>query len=248
MGATLEFGFGVDDLIRSMAKSEQGTVVLVLCAALREVYSLDISTEVLLEMARLSGVGGEWMPSSREWKAMLNACSGVLAKTSFGQRAERMMQLGSDGQRLGAFQRLEAAPQDLRDCSSPKSIAEALFAMAAVSRKEMQAVTLVGGPDTGWLAAVADWVLDLRVTVSDAQGDVVLLQQPRPGRRAGPDPLQTAGHRTSGCRSGGKDISCSRRSRRYSAGRLRPRLQPLSPAGWSGRQRCDPHSSRISRS
>lgn len=172
VGATLEFGFGVEDLIRSMAKSEQGTVVLVLCAALREVYSLDISTEVLLEMARLSGVGGEWMPSSREWKAMLDACSGVLAKTPFGLRAEVLMQLGNEGQRLGAFQRLEATPQDLRDCSSPKSIAEALFAMAAVSRKEMQAVTLVGGPDTGWLAAVAEWVLDFKVSISNSEGEV----------------------------------------------------------------------------
>ncbi|KAH8897594.1 hypothetical protein GQ53DRAFT_759841 [Thozetella sp. PMI_491] len=172
MGAALEFGFGIEDLIRDMAKSEQGTVVLVLCASLREVYSLDISTEVLLEMARLSGVGGEWMPSSREWKAMLDACSGVLAATPFGLRAEVLMQLGNDGQRLGAFQRLEATPQDLRGCSSPKSIAEALFAMAAVSRKEMQAVTLVGGPDTGWLAAVAEWVLDLKISISNAQGEV----------------------------------------------------------------------------
>lgn len=43
VGATLEFGFGVEDLIRSMAKSEQGTVVLVLCAALRERCTHSIS-------------------------------------------------------------------------------------------------------------------------------------------------------------------------------------------------------------
>lgn len=135
-------------------------------------YSLDISTEVLLEMARLSGVGGEWMPSSFEWKAMLNACSGVLARTTFGMRAEVLMQLGNSGQRLGAFPRHEATPQDLRDCSSPKSIAEALSVMAAVSRKEMQSVTLVGGPDTGWLAAVAEWVLDPKVSISNSDGEV----------------------------------------------------------------------------
>lgn len=173
VGTALEFGFGVEDLTRSMAKSEQGTIVLVLCAALREVYSLDISTEVLLEMARLSKVGGEWMPSSLEWKAMLQACSGVLAATRFGVRAEVLMQLANEGQRLGAFQRLEATPQDLRDCSSPKSIAEALIAMAAVSRNEMQSITLVGGPDTGWLAAVAEWVLDLNISISDSQGEVI---------------------------------------------------------------------------
>lgn len=173
VGTTLEFGFGVEDLIRSMTKSEQGTVVLALCGALMEVYTLDISTEVLLEMARLSGVGGEWMPSSREWKAMLNACSGVLAPTPFGVRAEVLMQLQHDDQRLGAFQRLEAAPRDLRNCSSPKSIAEGLFAMSAISRKEMQAITLVGGPDTGWLAAVAEWILDLKVSISNSREEII---------------------------------------------------------------------------
>lgn len=60
-------------------------------------YSLGISTEVLLEMARLSGVGGEWMLSSREWKAILNTYSGVLAKTLFGLRAKVLIQLGNNG-------------------------------------------------------------------------------------------------------------------------------------------------------
>ena len=173
VGATLEFGFGVEDLIRSMAKSEQGTVVLVLCAALREVYSIDIATEVLLEMARLSEVGEKWMPSGREWKAMLNACSGVLAATTFGLRAEVLMELGNDGQRLGAAQRLEATPEDLRNCSSPRSIAEALYAMAAVSRREIEAITLIGGPDTGWLAAVAEWILDLKVSISNIDEEIL---------------------------------------------------------------------------
>ncbi|CAF9914427.1 MAG: hypothetical protein GOMPHAMPRED_008158 [Gomphillus americanus] len=180
VGATLEFGFGIEDLIRSMTKSEHGTVVLALCAALREVYSIDVATEVLLEMARLTEVGEKWMPSSREWKAMLNACNGVLAATPFGLRAEVLMQLGNDGQRLGAVQRLEA-PQDLRDCSSPRSIAEALFAMAAVSRKEMEAITLIGGPDTGWLAAVAEWILDLKVSISNSDKEIIYTNIDGPG-------------------------------------------------------------------
>lgn len=152
LGATLEFGFGIEDLVRSMAKSEQGTVVLTLCAALMECYSIDIATEVLLELARLSGVGGEWMPSSLEWKAMLKACSGVLATTDFPTRAEFLMNLPNQKQRLGAFQRLEAKPKDVRTASSPKAIAEALFGLAAISRNEMEAMTLIGGTDTGWLA------------------------------------------------------------------------------------------------
>lgn len=173
VGATLEFGFGVEDLVRSMTKSEQGTIVLALCGAMMEVYSLDISAEIWLQVAELTGVGGQWMPSSREWKAILNACSGVLAPTNFGVRAEVLMQLQHDEQRLGAFQRSEATPQNLRECSSPKSIAEALVAISAVTRKELQAITLIGGPDAGWLCAVAEWIMDLKVSISNHQGEIL---------------------------------------------------------------------------
>ena len=173
LGATLEFGFGVEDLVRSMAKSEHGTVVLTLCAALMECYSIDIATEVLLELARLTGVGGEWMPSSLEWKAMLKACSGVLATTDFPIRAEVLMHLRDQEQRLGAFGRLEALPKDVRTASSPNAIAEALLGMAAISRREMEAMTLVGGSDTGWLAAVAEWFLDFKVLISLDTGETL---------------------------------------------------------------------------
>ena len=180
VGATLEFGFGVEDLVRSMTKSEQGTVVLALCAALMECYSLDIATEILLELARLSEVGGHWMPSSREWKAMLSACAGVLAPTSFGTKAEVLMQLHSSGRRLEAFQGLWTHPEDMRKCSSPKAIAEALFAMSAISRRDMEAITIIGGPDTGWLAAVAEWILDLRVSISNPRGEILYINTKSP--------------------------------------------------------------------
>ena len=173
LGATLEFGFGIEDLVRSMAKSEQGTVVLTLCAALMECYSIDIATEVLLEMARLSRVEGEYMPSSLEWKAMLNACSGVLATTDFPIRAEFLMNLPNKEQRLGAFQRLEATPKNVRTASSPKAIAEALLGLAAISRDKMEAMTLMGGTDTGWLAAVAEWFLDLKISISLDTGEII---------------------------------------------------------------------------
>jgi hypothetical protein len=39
LGDTLEFGFGIEDVVRLMAKSERGCVCLALCAALKECYS-----------------------------------------------------------------------------------------------------------------------------------------------------------------------------------------------------------------
>lgn len=83
IGNTLEFGFGIEDVIRSMAKSEGGSVCLAICAALKDCYSDTVAVEVLLEMARLCNVDGQYMPSSQSWKDLLKACAGTLQQQAF---------------------------------------------------------------------------------------------------------------------------------------------------------------------
>lgn len=170
LGDTLEFGFGMEDVVRTMAKTERGCVCLALCAALKECYSDDVAVEVLLEMARLVNVDGRYMPSSQSWKELLSACAGTLSASKFPFLAEHLMQLPKDEHRLGAIQRLSASPTSVRSCSRPGSIAEALSGLARISRGEMQAITLYGGSDAGWLAALAEWLLDLKVMINNFDG------------------------------------------------------------------------------
>ena len=172
VGDALEFGFGIEDVVRSMAKSERGCICLALCAALKDCYSDDMAVEVLLEMARLVKVDGQYMPSSHSWKDLLSACAGVLSTSKFPVLAERLMQLPAGEERLGAYQRLEGLPARLRKCSSPKSIAEALLALSRVSRGELHSITLIGNADVGWLAAIADWLLGLGVIMKKNNGEM----------------------------------------------------------------------------
>jgi hypothetical protein len=171
LGDALYFGLGVQDLVRSLATTEEGAVCLALFAALADCYSEDVAVEVILELARATKkVEGQYMPSSLEWKALLRACSGTLSTTSFSVRAETFMSLCPKQERLGGFNRLEAVPTTGRRCSSPKSIAEALIGLSTISRKKLHAMTVVGQADVGWLAAVAEWLLDLRISVTDSSG------------------------------------------------------------------------------
>lgn len=170
LGDALYFGFGVENLVRSLAKTEEGAVCLALCAALRDCYHEDVAVEVLLELARLTAVPAKYMPSSFEWKALLNACSGVLSTTTFSLRAEQLMSLSQQRERLGAFGALEARPSTLRSCSSPRSLAKALFGVARVTREELRAVTIIGGADAGWLAALAEWLFGCTVKVTSDDG------------------------------------------------------------------------------
>jgi hypothetical protein len=170
----LEIGFGVGDVVRVMAKSEGGATMLGLGSALRECYADDISVEVLLEYARTTKVESVWMPSNIEWRALLDACAGVLSGSMFPRHAETMMQLLDKTSRLGAFGADYATPETRRGCSTPKKLAEALEALAKVSHSKLQSVTFAGGPDIGWLAAVADWLLDLRVImVEESTGELL---------------------------------------------------------------------------
>jgi hypothetical protein len=172
VGDVLEFGFGIEDVIRSILKTEAGTVGLVLCAALKECYHDSVAIDVLLEMARSCKVSGEFMPPSAAWEEWLNACAGVLAVTDFPTRAEHLMRLPNTKQRLGVYQRYEGLPKSLRSCASPKSLADCLSAMGCITRDELDSVTFIGGADTGWLATVAEWFFDLRVTMTMSDGKI----------------------------------------------------------------------------
>lgn len=172
LGDTLEFGFGIEDVVRSMVKSERGCICLALCAALTDCYSEDMAVEVLIEIANLAKFDGQYMPSSESWKELLRACAGTLSASKFPVIAEHFMQLSKEERRLGTYQGFEGLPKAYRGCSSPKSIAEALLALSQISRNEMQSVNLLGGADVGWLAAIADWLLDLRIQIIQQDGEV----------------------------------------------------------------------------
>jgi hypothetical protein len=174
LGNSLSIGFGIEDFTRDMIKSEAGAMQMGLCAALKECYSDDVAVEVLLEYARQTKADGQFMPSNMEWRNLLGACAGCLAASDFALRAEHFMQLAKGERRLGAFNSQEAIPKKRRGCSTPKSIADALAALARLSHGRMESISLTGGPDAGWLAAVAEWFLDFKIKIVDDQSQETL--------------------------------------------------------------------------
>lgn len=83
------------------------------------------------------------------------------------------MSLAGNMERLGAFNALDASPSALRSCSSPRTIAQALFAMARVTREALKAITVVGGADAGWLAALGQWLFDCKIRAISGDGTIL---------------------------------------------------------------------------
>lgn len=153
------FGFGVRHLVRTLADSAEGMTTVAICASIAEVHGLAISTQIVQEYAKLytTNSDGSLMPSFRQWEALMNACSGVLSRSPFGTVVEFFMRFH---------------PQT-HLCADPKQTARALEGLAKISSGLMKSMVLIGNSECGFLAAIAQWLLALRVVVQNAAGDIV---------------------------------------------------------------------------
>ncbi|CAF9915692.1 MAG: hypothetical protein HETSPECPRED_002559 [Heterodermia speciosa] len=162
-GDLMYFGFGVKHIVRTLAESREGMVTVALCASLSEAHSLEMSTSIIKEYAKLYGAGatGNLVPSYRQWEALVRTCSGVLAQSPFGVVVEFFWRLNPHS---GERQRF---------CGNIKDVAHAMEGLAKISSGLMKSMVLKGDSSLAFLAAIAQWLLDLRVVVQDASGHIV---------------------------------------------------------------------------
>ncbi|KIW13133.1 hypothetical protein PV08_08320 [Exophiala spinifera] len=170
IGNMLHFGFGVDSIVRNLAATVEGGTLVALCAAATETFHSDQAANILWELVRSFDPPERRTPSPMQWKALLTACAGTLSETSFPRLVEHFMQLHSESNRLNLGRPTRDTSPELRGVSSPDSVAEALLAIGKVSTGDLVCVSVFGGPDAGWLAAVAQWIFDLRVAIFDVDG------------------------------------------------------------------------------
>ncbi|MCJ1476271.1 hypothetical protein MMC13_004937 [Lambiella insularis] len=158
-GNLMYFGFGVKHIIRTLADSSEGMATLVICSSIAEIHGLAISTQIVAEYAKLYNEQSDssFLPSARQWGALIQACSGALSRSPFGSVVEFFMKFH---------------PQ-VHMCGDPKQVARALEGLAKISNGLMKSMVLVGNAECGFLAAIAQWLLGLRVVVQNAAGDVV---------------------------------------------------------------------------
>jgi len=150
-GNVLWFGFGVQHVTRSLAQTREGLGCVALCGVLAECFTPEVSALVLAAFADISNVPREVTPSLAQWRQLLQACGGCLAKSDFGDVVQKFV-----GPQYSEENKNAANPQDL---------AEALHGLTRVCAGELDSITFTGGPVCGWLGAVASWLLGFSVAV-----------------------------------------------------------------------------------
>ena len=168
MGNVLWFGFGVNSLIRSLVPTRQEVILLSLCAALGEAHRAELAAEVLYETVKLCGAPNIKVPSIARWLALVAACQGALSSSPFLLRVDKLMKIG-----LRSFLGTDKDSTKKRRPASKESLAECLWALGQVSRNELNSIDVFGGAEAGWLATVAEWILDLTVTIKSSNDEVL---------------------------------------------------------------------------
>lgn len=154
-GDILWFGFGFKSIVGSLLETEQGLVCVAICACLSSSYDEYFAAQILSDMAFLRAAPKNLRPSLSQWAALIKVCTGTLAASNFSNLVEGFSRLWWESQYNGKL-------EIMRGPTSSKALSNALHCMADVSNGTMASLTLAGGSDCAWLAAVPEWLSSLQ--------------------------------------------------------------------------------------
>ncbi|KAH8819786.1 hypothetical protein F5884DRAFT_26211 [Xylogone sp. PMI_703] len=118
--------------------------------------------EVLRELCKLQEAPQHVIPSIHQWKVLVNICAGTISNSKFPTFLEGLIRLVLPG--IGvSFQR--PTPRE--------ALAKAIGALADVSNDKLACITIAGGLDCIWLAAISEWLLELDVEIRLDSGSTV---------------------------------------------------------------------------
>lgn len=161
-GDAIWFGVGVRHILRVLVQNAHGASLVALCAGLSEGHDQSTSALVIYEIVKRFGSPCDMTPAFSQWEALVKVCSSIFCHSTLGLRIEQLL-------RLGGYTRY---PQKT-PAGHPQDLAEVILAVGNVASGLLQEVHIQGGPACSWVAAFADQILGLRVTVRSMDGAIL---------------------------------------------------------------------------
>ncbi|KAF1944724.1 hypothetical protein EJ02DRAFT_463819 [Clathrospora elynae] len=168
-GKLVWFGFGINSITKELAASEQGMACVALCACMNLSYESFFAAGVLREFCKLLGAPPGLVPSIHQWKTLVDICAGSLYDSKFPVLLE-----GITRHVVPVSEKVLSRP------TSQEALAKAIAALADVSTGKLDHVTVAGGLDCIWLAAISEWLLSLEVEIRYSSG-LTVYKSPRNG-------------------------------------------------------------------
>ncbi|KAL8914985.1 MAG: hypothetical protein Q9172_006973 [Xanthocarpia lactea] len=174
LGKVLWFGFGYQSFIHTMAETVAGIKCLAICSCLAEAHTETLAAWVLSELWQVSAFPEHYEPSHAQFLALVKASAGVVSRSEFGKVLDTML-----GNQL--WRDLDYSVHGLRgldygtlEASNARDIASALHRLFQISRGEADHIVVNGGSECAFIAAIASWLLNLKVRVENSSGDTLL--------------------------------------------------------------------------
>jgi ankyrin repeat protein len=161
-GKLVWFGFGIKSTINDLADTEPGMACVALCACMSISYDSFYVAEVLREFCKFQETPPNIIPSVHQWKALVHICAGSVSNSKFPTLLEGLIRLVCPGTGISFHQP-----------TSTNVLAKAIGALADVSNDKLANITIAGGLDCIWLAAISEWALALDVEVRVDSGCTV---------------------------------------------------------------------------
>ncbi|KAL8910019.1 MAG: hypothetical protein Q9171_004679 [Xanthocarpia ochracea] len=174
LGKVLWFGFGYQSFVHTMAETVAEIKCLAICSCLAEAHTETLAAWVLSELWRVSAFPEHYEPSHAQFLALVKASAGVVSRSEFGKVLDTMLgnQLWRDpSYLLRGFRGLDHGSLE---ASNARDIASALHRLFQISRGEADHIVVNGGSECAFIAAIASWLLNLKVRVENSRGDTLL--------------------------------------------------------------------------
>ena len=165
----LYYGFGYRSFVNILTETKVGVNLVALCACLVEMHGVTIAAEILAALWKLEAFPERFEPAISQFNALVTACAGVVADTTFGQVGDVML---GDIRKLMPGQSIKGGFAK-GSISNAEDIAKALHGLFQISRNSLEYIEVVGGANCTFIGAFAHWLLDLTVHVEDEVGTTI---------------------------------------------------------------------------
>ena len=182
----LWIGFKPESLMYTMASTAGSLKLAALCACLVDLHSVSATATILTDLLSYLGCPKRYRPTRTQLSGLASTCTGVMVKASFGELV---------GDLLGDLL-WEVSEDDVCDDLMDKDtshIPRALESLFQVSKGKVSNISMLGGCAATFVAALAHWLLELKVQVVSTRGELVFRSCPDSGVYCYLDTLQTLG-------------------------------------------------------
>lgn len=159
---TVQVGFGLKHVLQDLVARDEGISCLAICGCLTQSYDNFYCAQVLRALCQQQKMPSDLVPGVLQWEALLKACAKIFSTSKFSRLLEGFVRIVTPWTMIGI---------DERESTPPDRLAASLLLLARLSRKHLENLSISGGIDCAWLAAVAMFVFDLTVDIWMDDGD-----------------------------------------------------------------------------